>query len=132
MNIIDTIVNILIICALLCGIGFAVSDFFMRIYMFKRQLLPAWRLMTGFFFHWELFGKYRKSTRRELGRSGIWLKLSIMFASIFIVTGVFLAGITIFRGENVSSLVILIVALSAFTLLPLIAFFFYSILKEYY
>ena len=132
MNVLDIIVNTLIICALLCGIGFAVSDFFMRVHMCKKQLLSVWRLMTNCFFHWELLGKYRKSTREERGHTGIWFKLSIMFSSIFIVTGVFLACITIFRGGSVSWPIILIVAFSAFTLLPLIAFSFYSILKEYY
>ncbi len=124
MNTVDIIINILIACALLCGIGFAVSDFFMRIYMYKRQLFPAWRLMTGFFFHWELLGKYRKSTREEFGHAGIWFKLSIMFASLFILTGVFLAGITIFKGGAVSWPVILIVALSAFFASAFNSFFF--------
>jgi hypothetical protein len=80
---IELTINIFIICGLLSGIGFTVSGFFMIIYVFNRKIIATWRLVTGLYFPWELLGKYRQYTREEYGHTGVWLKLFIVFMSLF-------------------------------------------------
>jgi len=61
------------------------SHFFMVKYLFNKKIISNWRLLLGFYFPWELLGKYRQSTREEYGHTGVWFKLFIVFMSLFVL-----------------------------------------------
>ena len=62
---------------------FATSLIMITRYLWKRNLIPKWRLLTGFMLPLEGFGAYITNTKKEYGHVGIWFKL---FISSFLIT----------------------------------------------
>ncbi len=58
----------------------------MERYLWKRKLIPKWKLITRLLLPHEVFGIYIKSTKQEYGHVGIWIKLYFgSFILMFII-----------------------------------------------
>ncbi len=80
----------------LCMIAELISLFMIERYMWKRKLIPRWKIITGFSNPVKDFAAYITSTKQEYGHVGIWIKILFGSFILMIVIGILMA---IFKPE---------------------------------
>lgn len=70
---------------------FGLSMAMMSRYLWKKGLVPKWKLITGLIFPWEEWGVYISNTKKDYGHIGIWFKLMVASFASMILTAVLLA-----------------------------------------
>jgi len=83
--------DVLVIFLFCFLIGFGISIFMIKRYLWKRNLSPTWKLVSGFIAPWTELGAYISNTKKENGRIGIWFKLMVVSFAAMIWTAVILA-----------------------------------------
>jgi len=60
-------------------------------YLWKHNLLPKWKLITGLMFASTFYSAYIRDTREEYGHIGIWFKLFILSLFLIMITAILTA-----------------------------------------
>ncbi len=78
--------DILFICLLGSLMGLGLSILMIKRYLWKRELSPKGKLISGFGAPWNDIVVYMRTTKQDNGRIGIWLDLMGGFYGIMMVT----------------------------------------------
>ncbi len=74
-----------------CLVMNGISLFMIERYLWKRKLIPRWKILTGFVDPFKVFSIYIKSTKQEYGHVGIWIKLHFGSFILGFIIGILMA-----------------------------------------
>lgn len=86
-----TLSGFLIMVVFLCMFFMLISSIMMARYLWKRRLIPRWKLITGFMDPDRELNAYITNTKQEYGHVGIWVKIFFGSFGLAIIIAIFMA-----------------------------------------
>lgn len=83
--------DVLFVFLFLFLLGYGLSILMIKKYLWKRDLSPKWKILTGLSAPWNELGAYISSTKKNEGHVGIWFTLMVASFIAMMLTALILA-----------------------------------------